>query len=193
MIPSRNSLSLAFVLLAALVVAPATAHASGYIAPFIGLSGVGQTTTCIGVNGCERRSVNWGGSIGTTHGLFGAEEDVSYIPQFFVDGPQSQAAILTIMSNFLVQVPTGKARPYALFGLGVIRPHATLDLAGFAGSQNTFGYDVGGGVLLQVQRAIGIRSDVRRFRTINGLHLGTGDDGEQIDFWRGTVGFVLSF
>jgi len=186
------------VALAGLLLVPATVRASTYIAPFVGFNGSPGGTpgsaTCVGPNGCDARRINWGASIGSTHGVFGVEADISYIPTFFDGDSAAPAGMITIMSNFMLLVPDRTVRPYVVGGIGVMRPHAALDLSGFTATEIAGGVDVGGGVMVQVQKYIGVRSDVRHFRTLSGLAMVPGStEHEQVNFWRGTVGVVFSF
>ena len=63
----------------------------------------------------------------------------------------------------------GSIRPYAVGGVGLIR----TNLQDFAGafdvsSKNDFGFDVGGGVMGYFAQNIGIRGDIRYFRSFTG-------------------------
>jgi len=96
------------------------------------------------------------------------------------------------MSNFVVQIPAGPVRPYALFGLGLIRPHNTFNAAGLAVDRNSLGYDVGGGLIIMFHRTVGVRGDVRHFRTFDDFTLGLFAT-QALDFWRGSLGLVWRF
>jgi hypothetical protein len=126
--------------------------------------------------------------------MFGFEEDISYIKDYFGSDPNNQNAVLTITSNIMLQLPKGRApvQPYVVAGLAFIRPHATIDAVGLGMDKNSLGYDVGGGVTLIMQGHFGLRSDLRRIRTFKDLSLGMFSK-EQLDYWRGSVGLSLRF
>jgi len=160
----------------------------------VGFSFAGDTPNPCTLATCEARRTNWGLSMGTAHGIFGFEEDVSYIKDYFGSDPINQNAVLTITSNIMLQLPKSRVpvQPYAVVGLAFIRPHATLDVVGLGIDKNALGYDVGGGVTLLTQGHVGLRSDLRRIRTFKDLSLGMFSK-EQLDYWRGSLGLTLRF
>ena len=153
----------------------------------------GENVACAGVANCGRAE-SFGLSVGTMHGIFGFEEDVTYVSDFFGSEPGESNAVLTIASNFMIRFPTPSrmVRPYTVFGLAFIRPHVTLDAAGFGNDKNTLGYNVGGGVELNLLRRFGFRSDLRRVRTFKDMSFGMFST-EQLDYWRGSAGLTLRF
>jgi hypothetical protein len=100
--------------------------------------------------------------------------------------------VLTAMSNFMVIIPAGPIRPYALFGIGLIHPHIAFDTSSFAFSKNALGYDVGGGLNIFLTHGFGIRGDVRHLQTFEDLSLGLFSD-QKLGFWRGSAGLVFRF
>lgn len=181
--------SLAFCLLI-MVFGPRSVWADAFVTPFVGFSFGAQATGCNPAT-CEQRT-NLGISAGTSHGIFGFEEDVSYIKEFFGKQPGVQNAVLTVASNMLFKIPAGTMEPYAIVGLAFIRPHATLDVAGMEMQRNSLGFDVGGGFTLRLQQHLGVRSDLRLFRTFKDMNLGVFSS-EQLEYWRGSVGLSLRF
>jgi opacity protein-like surface antigen len=131
------------------------ARAEGFVTPFVGLSFNSQTGGCGNPATCEQRRTNVGISAGTSHGIFGFEEDISYIKEFYGTQAGAQNAVLTITSNMMFQLPAGPIQPYGLVGLAFVRPHATLDVAGMQMDKN-LSWDVGGGVSIRLRRHIGL-------------------------------------
>jgi len=174
------------------VLIAAPARAAGFITPFLGFSFGGDAANCISLTSCEEKRVNWGASFGTSHGIFGFEQDIGYAPEFFGKTAGAENALLTVMSNVMVMFPGGPVRPYALAGFGLMRPHATLNAAGLAADKNALGYDVGGGINIYVQRHLGVRGDVRHMRTLHDITLGLFS-GDKLDLWRGSVGLTFLF
>jgi opacity protein-like surface antigen len=168
------------------------ARAEGFVTPFVGFSFNSAAGGCGNPATCDQRRTNLGISAGTSHGIFGFEEDISYIKEFYGTQSGAQNAVLTVTSNMMFQMPSGPIQPYALIGLAFIRPHATLDVAGMQMDKNALGWDVGGGVNVHLQRHLGLRSDLRRIRTFKDMSLGMFNK-EQLEYWRGSVGVSLKF
>ena len=61
-------------------------------------------------------------------------------------------------------------------------------------SKNDFGFDVGGGVMGFFSQNVGIRGDVRYFRSFSGSSDNlTGLAVSDFNFWRGSVGVSFKF
>jgi len=168
------------------------ARADGFITPFLGFGFNGDSATCQSLTNCEERRKQWGLSFGTTHGIFGFEEDIAYAPDFFGKTPGGDNAMLTMMSNLMLVVPAGPIHPYAVVGLGLMRPHVTFDALSLALKENAFGYDIGGGLNIFFGRNVGVRGDLRRLRTFEDVTLGVFSS-DKINFWRGSAGLTLRF
>ena len=169
-----------------------TAHADTFLSPFVGLSFGGDAVNCVSLASCEQRRTNWGIAAGQGHGIFGFEEDVSYVPDFFARTPGSGSGVLAITSNMMLRLPDGPIRPYVLAGFAFVRPHSALNAAGLAGDRNVLGYDVGGGVSVFMQEHIGLRTDLRHIRGVKDLSLGDFK-AEQVHYWRGSAGVIFKF
>jgi hypothetical protein len=168
------------------------ARADGFITPFLGFGFSGDSATCRSLTDCEERRNQWGVSIGTTNGIFGFEEDIAYAPDFFGRTPGGDNAMLTMMSNVMLIVPAGPIQPYALVGVGLMRPHVKFDALSLALNRNAFGYDIGGGVNIFFGRNVGVRGDLRRLKTFEDVTLGVFST-DKINFWRGSAGVTLRF
>lgn len=178
-------------LLAAWPAAPASAQ--GFISPFLGFTYGGDVAAnCASLTNCEEKRTNWGVAFGTTHGVLGFEEEIGYAKNFFGKTDTGDNAVLTVMSNLLVVVPAGPIRPYALFGIGLMRPHVRFDASSLELENNALGYDIGGGVNVFLTRNLGIRGDVRHLQTFKDVTLGVFSN-EKLDFWRGSAGLTFRF
>jgi opacity protein-like surface antigen len=169
------------------------AYAEGFLTPFVGFNFGGDSANCLSLSSCDEKRLNWGVSFGSRHGIFGFEEDIGYAPNFFGKTAGGDNAVLTVMSNLMVVVPAGPIQPYAVAGLGLIRPHAKFDSSGLSLDQNALGYDVGGGVNVFLAHSVGIRADVRHLHTLQDITLGNLFSSQPVDFWRGTLGLALRF
>jgi hypothetical protein len=180
-------------LIAALVaLSAAPARAETYIAPFIGFDFGGDSANCASLRNCEDRRTNLGVSIGTRRGIFGVEQDFGYAPDFFGKTADADNAVLTVMTNLMIVIPAGPIQPYGVVGVGLIRPHMKFDASSLAVDKNALGYDIGGGVNIYLFRAVGVRGDVRRMKTMNDVTLGLFS-ADKLEFWRGTAGVTFRF
>ena len=176
---------------AALLAASVTsARADGFISPTLGYKFGGDSANCPSLTNCDDKRLSWGVSLGATSGAIGFEEDIAYLPDFFGKTPGVDNAMLTLMSNLMIIIPAGPIRPYGVIGLGLMRPHATFNSLSL--SQNTLGWDIGGGINIFLTHGFGIRGDVRRMRTLQDVTLGVFST-DHIDFWRASAGVTLQF
>jgi hypothetical protein len=127
-------------------------------------------------------------------GIFGFDVDFGYTPSFF--GKESlttaENSLLTVTGNLLVgpsfESSSGHGvRPYGSFGVGLIH-----DKVGSA-SDNKFGWDAAGGIMVYLSSNIGIRGDLRFFHSVNNsdiastLQLSPGS----LHYWRAYVGLII--
>lgn len=181
----------------ALLSVPRTASADILLTPFAGVSFLDDNN--------DKLSYGVGLSLGGLIGIEGelgrttlGEIDISGTP---VD---LSANVTTGMVNLVVRFPTGPLQPYAIAGLGVIRASGDVDVD-FIGSVlsvsgKTFGMNYGGGIYLFPSQSIGIRADLRYFRSVGDLTLDDLDDLigfdlpiPDFDFWRLTGGLTFRF
>ena len=82
-------------------------------------------------------------------------------------------------------------RPYATGGVGLVRIGATSVGNVFDVYDNSFGLNVGGGMMGQFSEHVGLRGDIRYFRSFQDTDLDEDDDFDLdlggFDFWRGTA------
>src|SRR5262249_39325332 len=135
----------------------APARADGFITPYAGFNFGGDSANCVSLTNCDQRRVNWGVAFGGTSGIFGFEEDIAYAPDFYGEAPGQSNAVLTVMSNLMLIIPAGPVQPYALIGIGLMRPH--FKASNIVSDKNALGYDVGGGLNLFLARHVGLRGD----------------------------------
>jgi opacity protein-like surface antigen len=177
---------------AALVSAPSTASADWMFTPFVGVASGGvtaDTTTNFGAG------LSWMGA-----GAVGFDIDFGYTPDFFGDSGDDfgDNNVTSLMFNAIVGIPVGGQsgpgiRPYGVGGVGLLREQ--IDGAGdlFDIDENSWGFNLGGGVLAYLTDNVGVRGDVRYFRSLN-----RGDDDldvdlGELDFWRVTGGVTFRF
>jgi outer membrane protein with beta-barrel domain len=174
----------------------APARADGYIVPFAGFNfGGDSSTSCASLTNCEKKRLNLGVSLVSMGPVFGLEEDISYAKNFFGETPGLDNSVFSAMSNLIIGVGVGPVRPYVVGGIGLIRPHVsslTGSLTSLGTGKNAFGYDLGGGVAGLFGKHLGVRGDVRLFRTMQNVNL-LIFTGQKLEFWRASAGLVLAF
>ena len=193
----RRTLAIGLVLMA---LTPAAAHADGFIVPFVGVNFGGNAGETLG-NATDAKKFDWGGSLGWMgSGVFGVEADLGYSPDFYGKNDVGGTSVLSLMGNLLLGVPFGGQhgfgiRPFGLVGMGVLRSDVDsfTDVVGFDKSE--FSWDFGGGVMLFFGQHVGIRGDIRYFRTFGGVDFGPIEisDSDAVDYTRGSIGLVLRF
>lgn len=183
--------------------APRPAAADWLFTPFIG-SGFGGSANVGGLPSSKNdfeHQMNWGASLSGGR-VLGFEADFSYSPNFFktssdVNGLNflGDGNVTTLTGNLRLAVPAGPIRPYAVGGVGLIRSKVD-DPGQFFSRPSTsdFGMDFGGGVDAFFSHGVGIRGDLRYFRSFqdnssNALDLSLGS----FRFWRGSVGVTFKF
>ena len=179
-----------------LTLTSASARADGLIVPFIGYNFGGDSgSNCVSLTDCKEKRTNFGVSFASMGPAFGIEEDISYAKNFFGETPGTANSVLSLMTNLLIGPGVGPVRPYVLGGVGLIRPHVESvagSLTGLTTGKNAIGYDMGGGVMLLFGGHVGIRGDLRRFRTLQKINL-LIFQGQKLDFWRASAGLALAF
>jgi hypothetical protein len=175
----------------ALVCAPTPARADGWFSPFIG--------TNFGNNSGDGRA-NFGfnaGGMGA--GIIGAELDFGYAPSFFGNaGTFGSNYVMDVMGNLIVGVPVGGThgkgvRPYATIGAGLMRSQITGGVGNsiVEVANNEVGLNAGAGVMGFLSQHVGLRGDVRYFRTLSGNSTIDNIDFGAFHFWRASFGVVL--
>lgn len=133
-------------------------------------------------------------------GIFSAELDYNYNPQFFGDESEySTNNMMTFTANGIIgpwfNPGSMYIRPYVVIGGGLMR--STIDefvSVDWSSTKNKGIFDVGGGLVFLFTRNIGIRGDVR-YRM--GVGANNSDDGwGMIDSWsfvRYSAGATFAF
>jgi hypothetical protein len=206
--PSARRLPV-FGALAFLALGASAARADVLITPFVGSNMGGSASSPLFRAVDDGSRTNFGASLALmAGGVFGVEADVGYTPRFVgvdvdligIPITVAQNRVTTAMMNLTVGLPIqGRSgigvRPYAVGGLGLVRQQ--IDLVGGLASYSTndLGYDVGGGVVLFLGRHVGLRGDVRHFRTTGGIGVNDLIDLEPgpFNFTRTSVGVTLRY
>lgn len=190
--------------------APARASADWLFTPFIGSNFGGAAT--ITENGTDfddefERRMNFGASLAWMGaGIAGFEVDLGYSPNFFeetkgdADFGFGKSNVTTLMASVVLGAPIGGTsgvsfRPYAVGGVGIMKSRLGDAEDLFDVDNTDFGFNAGGGVTGFFTDNIGIRGDLRYFRSLQ-----DNKPGDDIDiglssfkFWRGSVGVTFRF
>lgn len=209
----RNWLVTAGLVVVASLAMPRPASADWIFTPFVGWNFNGAADVN-GDGGATLRNkfekkIDYGASLASMGGgAVGFEVDFGYSPNFFEAGTgsdntfsfTSDSNVTTLTGNAIVGIPIGgkrggSVRPYVVGGVGLIRTKVQ-DAEQFfdVNTKNDFGYDLGGGVMGFFNSNVGLRGDVRYFRSftsssdnVTGIGLGS------FNFWRGSLGVSLKF
>jgi opacity protein-like surface antigen len=173
-------------------VASANAEAQVTLTPYAGATfGSDAPTTKPG----------FGASLTFMGDLAGLEVDFGYTPDFFdEDGDDvvliGDSNVTTFMGSLVIGPNIGGAiRPYGVLGLGLLR--GRVDGGDFFDeiTTNDFGFNAGFGVTGMLNERVGLRGDVRYFRSFEDPE--DDDDFDvavgSFDFWRATGGVTFRF
>ena len=182
---------------AALLVAPASASAQGYLTGFVGGNFGGDSGVSLDQSIDDASRLSFGARLGALGGgIFGGEIDIGYTPDFYGQGTLfDSSSVLTIMGNVVVALPLGPVRPYFLGGIGLVR--RTLDFRPGDGegsiTDSRAAYSIGGGVNFFVSEHVGINADLRYFRNFSTGNAVLDAPDETFNFARGSVGVTFRF
>jgi opacity protein-like surface antigen len=179
----------------AVLLAAAPARADWFVSPLVGGNFGGDTND-------DSRKAPFGVSFGYMGaGIIGAEAQLMYTPSFFGDRDLiGTNNVFSLMGNVIVGAPLGgerQVRPYVSGGLGLLRSRIGGDATDlFDVTENDFGMNVGAGVMGFFSQHVGLRGDIRYFRSLNGDNLlldGIPLSGDRFDYWQATGGVAFRF
>src|SRR5258706_8517389 len=172
------------------------ASAQGFISPFVGYI-FGGDAGCPAVADCEDKHLHYGVSFGAIGSIVGFEGEFAYTPDFFGQSSNQTSNVLTFMANLMLAPKIGPVQPYGVGGVGLIRNSVT---AGTTTDQNQLGWDVGGGLIVYFSKHVGVRGDVRYYKSfqlldfVNLPNLPETDlRGTRLDFDRFAIAAVFKF
>ena len=130
----------------------------------------------------------------------GLEAEVGYAPRFFdADGDfTGTGSVFSLMGNLMIGgSSTGRVMPYVTGGAGYLRMQVTSDEGRFTSSTVEPGFNAGAGIIGFLRDGIGLRGDVRYFRSFRDLPpswtRGVAIDiaPGNFDFWRASIGVTI--
>jgi opacity protein-like surface antigen len=192
--PIRRGLLCAIVVTLAGVLNPPRADAQGFISPSIGYN-FGGSAGCRTATDCQNKNWNFGGSIGALGSVVGFEAELTYEGEFTGDRPDQRTKVTTGMANFMIAPKITIVQPYGLVGVGLIRTDVENRITLVSEAKNQIGWTIGGGVIVYLQKHVGVKGDIRYYHSFQALDL-LGFDlavGNSIDFGRAGLGMVFKF
>ncbi len=185
-------------ILALLLLVPAApARADVVLTPYVGSLFGGDLDDATG------NQMAFGGSAAFMGaGIFGVEVGFNYTPEFVQDTLTTpDIAQASLMGNIIIGIPMGDAdqggqvRPYVTGGAGLFRTSARQTELFDRFSSNDFAVNVGGGVMAFFSEHVGVRGDLRYFRTLTDDDPGGGVDFDlgDLDFWKWDIGAAFRF
>ena len=183
------------------MMAPAAARADGFFVPFIGVNFGGNSGGELSA-AIDAERLDWGISLAYMGGgVLGLEADIANSPDFFGKSDLGGSSVLTATGNLLFGIPIGGQhgvgfRPYALVGLGVIRSRVDTFGEALSRDQSEIAWDFGGGAMFFFGSHVGLRADLRYFRSFADLDLDLVDLIQRrgkLDFARASTGLILRF
>src|SRR6476620_12057162 len=192
---SRRTLALSLLLG---VAAPVSAMADGLLIPFAGVNFAGNSGKELS-RAVDAKRFDWGASFAFMGGgVLGLEADIANSPDFFGKTDLGGSSVLTATGNLLFGIPIGGQhgvgfRPYALAGLGVSRSQEDTFGDALRRDENNLAWDFGGGVMFFFATHVGLRAELRYFRTFGDLHFDLTDLFDRprsLDFARASTGLI---
>ena len=138
-------------------------------------------------------------------GIFGAEIGFNYAPEFVkATVNNDDIAQMSLMGNLIVGIPLGDSdqaghlRPYLTGGAGLFRVSSAESQFFDRVTSNDFAINFGGGLMAFFNEHVGIRGDVRYFRTLTDSDTQSGIDDinfnlGDMNFWKWDVGAAFKF
>lgn len=183
------------------------ARADWLLSPFVGMNFGGNASFGdVGdfEDNLEKKAVFGGAFTWMGGGIFGVEADFGFAPNFFEntsgdsDFEFGDSNLTTLMGNAVFGIPVGGTkgpgvRPYGSAGLGLIRSSIDGNELFDDVSASDLGVNIGGGAHVFFNDRIGLRGDIRYFRSLQDNEPDDNLDLElsDFDFWRVTVGVTF--
>ena len=208
----RRFLAIASLALITSVATPTRASADWLFTPFVGWNWGGTANLIDGADFDDEfeQKAMFGASLGWMGaGVIGFEVDLGYSPNFFEQTVGTgnfefgDSNLTTLMGNLIIGVPIGGQRgpgfrPYAVGGLGIIKSHIDGAEDLFEVDSTNWGFNVGAGAIFFFSDNVGVRGDIRYFRSLQDDDVDDLEDLFDIGlarfrFWRGTAGVTIRF
>lgn len=188
----RLSTALALLAIAAV---PRAAVAQGFISPSYGYN-FGGDAGCLTAVDCKDKNWNWGISFGALGSVVGFEGEITHTDKFTGETTVVTSKVTTYMANLMLAPKISIVQPFGFVGAGMIRTEAEDLVTTISDSESTVGWTIGGGLIIYVQRHIGLKGDIRYYHSFEATDLigfEIGSDRNKVDFGRAAFGVVFKF
>jgi len=195
-------LSAAAILAIFILVPAAPARADIVLTPYVGSLFGGDLSGDRASFGSGKRTSFGASAAFMGGGVFGAEFGFNYAPKFVAASVGNEdIAQMSLMGNLIVGIPIGSSdqaghlRPYVTGGAGLFRLTSNESQFFDRVSSNDFAVNFGGGLMAFFNEHVGIRGDIRYFRTLTDDNPGGGVDFDlgDLNFWKWDVGAAFKF
>ena len=179
----------------AIVAVPHAAAAQGFISPSYGYN-FGGDAGCRTATDCKDKNWNWGVSVGALGSIIGFEAEYTREGEFTGESPVQASKVTTFMGNLMLAPKISIVQPFGFVGAGLIRTEVEDLVNTTSDSESTAGWTVGGGIIVYVQKHVGLKGDVRYYHSFEATDLLGFDIGggrNKIDFGRAAFGVVFKF
>ena len=177
------------------VAAAHRADAQGFISGSYGYNFSGSAG-CRTATDCVDKNWNWGGSLGVLGSVVGFEAEITHESEFTGESALQKSSLTTLMGDFMLAPKISIVQPFGVLGIGVIKTKVNDGIVATDNSENDIGWSIGGGLIVYVNKHIGLKGDLRYYRSFSALELlniELGQDRNNIDFGRAGFGVVLKF
>jgi hypothetical protein len=195
-------LSAAAILAIFILVPAAPARADIVLTPYVGSLFGGDLSGDRASFGSGKRTSFGASAAFMGGGVFGAEVGFNYAPEFVSASVGNEdISQMSLMGNLIVGIPIGSSdqaghlRPYITGGAGLFRLTSNESQFFDRVSSNDFAVNFGGGLMAFFNEHVGIRGDIRYFRTLTDDNPGGGVDFDlgDLNFWKWDVGAAFKF
>lgn len=182
---------------ALLLAVPASAAAEWHFTPMVGATFRGTTTIIDLEQGAGKRHLQAGGAVALVgDGLFGVEAITVFTPSFFRgDGPPllEHGRTIALMGNAVFTLPKRMTeyslRPFVSGGFGVMSSSTQNQLLPVR--SNLPGYNIGAGAIGFLSERVGLRFDLRSYRSVHKPYDGPVSIGPvRLSYLTASIGVV---
>jgi hypothetical protein len=189
--------SIRLLALVLMLTAATPASADWLVVPFIGTAFGGETSLLVLRGGEIRTQTVFGASgVWLPAGIFGAEGDFAYGPNFFQRDLTDSSSVSTLGGGLVVALPLSvtreSLRPYAVAGIDTMRASYRDRVGAFPQVETLAGMHIGGGAIGFLSPRTGVRFDLRHFQGLSREPAQlSGERRSKLSFWRLTFGVAI--
>ena len=190
----KNRMTAAAILALCLLLPASPARADVVLTPYVG--------SLFGGDLSGNKTAFGGSAAFMGGGIFGVELGFNFAPEFVSATVSNEdIAQMSLMGNLIVGIPVGDSdqaghvRPYFTGGAGLFRVTSKESRFFDRINSNDFAVNFGGGIMAFFNEHVGLRGDIRYFRSLTDDNPGSGVDFDlgDLNFWKWDVGAAFKF